>query len=932
MITVGRRRAEKGQCLLHVDDIAQHAAGSLGIWLPRSDVFQPAQALKYKEAFGSRLFTAIELHREQDDAARRERLKELALQYNAPLAAANDVHYHVPERRFLQDVLVCIREGCSIQTAGKRLFSNAERYLKSARQMSEVLGPGSDEWIARSIELADECHFSLDELRYDYPEELAPPGMKPMAYLVQLTWEGARRHWPAGVSETVRAQIEHELALIEELRYEAYFLTVYDLVRFARSRDILCQGRGSAANSAVCYCLGITAVDPARSNALFERFISRERDEAPDIDVDFEHERREEVLQYVYEKYGRERAGIVAEVIKYRAKSAARDVAKALGFSLDLVERLAESFDRWDDSTEFPERIEEANFPLGERTMQQYLALTREILGFPRHLGQHVGGFVITQGPLCELSPIENASMEGRTVIEWDKDDIDELGILKVDCLSLGMLTCIHRAFNLLRKQFNRDLTLATIPAEDPQVYEMCCRADTLGVFQIESRAQMAMLPRLQPKCFYDLVIEVSIVRPGPIQGGMVHPYLRRRAGEEAVTFPNDALKDVLGKTMGVPLFQEQVMRLAVVAAGFTPGEADILRRSISGWRRTDLVEKHRLKFIDGMLKNGYTPEFAHSCFEQIRGFGEYGFPESHAASFALLVYGSAWLKCHYPAVFTCALLNSQPMGFYAPAQLIRDAQTHGVEVRPVDVNFSDWDCMLEGDKIIRLGLREIHRLSIEQHARPLLAARDRPFVSPDELARRTGLAPAALALFAGADAFRSMGIDRRDALWKVMAQHEGLPLFEDLDAEEPEAEFPMMQLQEHVNEDYLRTGLSLKAHPVSFVREQLAAIGSVSCAELERMEDGAQLRVAGIVLVRQRPDTAVGVTFFTLEDETGQANFCFWPAVFARFRLAGRGAAGLIVDGRLQKAKGVTHVIVQRLTDFTELIPDLKKQSRDFH
>jgi len=1097
LLTVGRRRAEKGECQLYLEDLLEHAEGLMAVYLPsfvrsggtpaavcctsalggKSAAAPSATGLqtlfRVRGVFGPRLSLGLELHRDQSDALKRARVIELSKLSGVPIVACNDVHYHCAQRRFLQDALVCIRHGCSVQTAGRKLFPNGERRLKSAEEMAEILsgesGVGSaecreaagrsggtfaaenlsrplggksaaapDQWLARSVEIADACTFSLDELRYEYPEELTPRGVTQTAHLRALTWAGAHERWPCGVPEKVRAQLEHELKLIAELRYEAYFLTVHDLVFFARGRGILCQGRGSAANSAVCYCLGITSVDPARSNVLFERFISKERNEPPDIDVDFEHERREEVLQYVYEKYGRERAGIVAEVISYRPKSAARDVGKALGLSLDLVEKLAEMMDRFDDPKFLTQRIGEAGLDVNERTMRQFLHLSREILGFPRHLSQHVGGFVITQGPLCELVPIENAAMPDRTVIEWDKDDIDTLGILKVDCLALGMLTCLRKCFDLVKTHYGRELTLATVPPEDQDVYEMCCHADTIGVFQIESRAQMAMLPRLKPRCFYDLVIEVSIVRPGPIQGGMVHPYLRRRTGEEAVTFPSEALREVLGKTLGVPLFQEQVMRLAVVAAGFTPGEADQLRRSMAAWRRAGVIERHYEKFIAGMLKNGYERAFAESVFEQIRGFGEYGFPESHAASFALLVYASAWLKYHYPAAFAAGLLNSQPMGFYAPAQIVRDAQAHGVTVLPVDVNYSGWDCALiqnskfkmknekngnspltppragtpvgplpegegngtvareqcsapcsvfypegvqeisrglrayppdtpgmdarnfldpggvaepraqdaksENGAAMRLGFREVRGICREKHVEPLLRAREKGetgrrdaggttlFVSFEDLARRSGLTRSALTLLASGDAFGSLNLERRDVLWQVLARHEELPLFDGLDADEPVAQLPAMQLREQVAADYAHTGLSLKAHPVSFVRGELNARKILACAQLRETKDGAFVRVAGIVLVRQRPDTAVGVVFVTIEDETANANLILWPNVFQRYRKAARTAAGMIVEGRLQRQGEVIHVVAQKIFDLAELMPALERRSRDFH
>ena len=695
-----------------------------------SEIPYPLNVLHtYREIFDDRCYALAELHRGPDDRRLLAKMQQTAKQHRLPLVAGNDVHYHDPERQFLGDVLCAIRAGCTVAELGERRFPNAERHLKSPAQMAELfadcqpvekrdspsgqyriawekslVGKGQSpfstgcgpEAIGRTVEVAGRCNFSLDELRYEYPEELSPQGMTPLEYLTNLTWTGVRERYPQGIPEKIRGLIEHELALIAELHYEAYFLTVRDLVQFARSRGILCQGRGSAANSAVCFCLGVTSVDPERIDVLFERFISKERNEAPDIDVDFEHARREEVIQYVYDKYGRDRAAMTAEVICYRSKSAVRDVGKALGLSLDRVDRLAKSFEHYNDNDKLAARFREAGLAPQSRIGRQLVALVRQLIDFPRHLSQHVGGLVITRGALCELCPIENASMPDRTVIEWDKDDLDALGILKVDCLALGMLTAIQKCFNLVERHYDRTLTLANVPAEDPAVYEMVSRADTIGVFQIESRAQMAMLPRLRPNRFYDLVIEVAIVRPGPIQGDMVHPYLRRRSGEERVDYPDERIRAVLEKTMGVPIFQEQAMRLAVVAAGFTPGEADQLRRAMGAWRWPGVIDQFHKKLIDGMQTNGYPAEFAERVFRQIRGFGEYGFPESHAASFALLVYVSAWIKRYYPAVFAAALLNSQPMGFYAPAQLVADARKHGVEVLPVDVNFSDWDCTLE--------------------------------------------------------------------------------------------------------------------------------------------------------------------------------------------------------------------------------------------
>ena len=693
LITVGRRQAPKGECHLTFDEIAGHAEGLLAGVIGEAT---QADLCRYRELFGDRCYLLAELERGPHDERQLEQRLRTARQAGVPLVAAGGVYFHHPSRRALADVLTSVRAGCTVAEAGELLFPNAVRHLKSPAEMQALFAraPGA---LERTIEIARRCTFSLDELRYEYPEELAPPGQTPLEYLTALTWEGARQRYPSGIPDKTRQLLEHELKLIAELRYEAYFLTVWDLVRFARSRGILCQGRGSAANSAVCFSLGVTSVDPDRMDVLFERFISRERNEAPDIDVDFEHERREEVIQYVYEKYGRERAGMTAEVITYRPRSAVRDVGKALGLSLDRVDTLAKTLDN--HKTLEANRCAAAGIDPQSPVGRQLLGVVSELLGFPRHLSQHVGGLVITQGPLCELVPIENAAMEGRTVIEWDKDDLDELGILKVDCLALGMLTAIRKCFDLIEQHHGRKLALADIPEADEPVYDMICRADTMGVFQIESRAQMSMLPRLRPRTFYDLVIEVAIVRPGPIQGDMVHPYLRRRAGEESATYPNEEIREVLHKTLGVPLFQEQAMRLAMVAAGFTPGEADQLRRAMAAWRRPGVIDEFRTRLIAGTRAKGLSAEFAEMVFKQIRGFGEYGFPESHAASFALLAYVSAWLKHYYPAEFCAALINSQPMGFYAPAQLVRNACEHGVEVLPVDVNHSRWDCTLEEER-----------------------------------------------------------------------------------------------------------------------------------------------------------------------------------------------------------------------------------------
>lgn len=938
LITVGRRNAPKGECQLTFRDVSAHAEGLLaGVLLPPHSLPTAGGELaRWRELFGDRCYGVAELHRgSQDDWLLPEMLR-VCQNSGVPAVAASDVHYHVPERRFLHDVLTAVRHGCPVSELGARQFFNGERHLKPLAEM-QTLFATAPELIARTREIADRCGFSLDELRYDYPEELCPPGETLPSYLTRLTWEGARERYPRGLPVKVRQQIEHELNLITQLHYEAYFLTVWDLVRFARSRGILCQGRGSAANSAVCFCLGVTSVDPDRIDVLFERFISKERDEAPDIDIDFEHERREEVLQYIYEKYGRERAGMTAEVICYRPRSAVRDVGKALGLSLDRVDALAKSVDHVDDAEQLADRFRETGFDPQSRLGRQLIYLTREIISFPRHLSQHVGGMVLTQRPLCELVPIENASMPGRTVLQWDKNDLDALGILKVDCLALGMLTAIRRALDLLKAHKQIEHSLASIPAEDPAVYEMIQRADTIGVFQIESRAQMSMLPRLKPKEFYDLVIEVAIVRPGPIQGDMVHPYLRRRSGEEPIEFPSEAVRSVLSKTLGVPLFQEQAMKLAVVAAGFTPGEADQLRRAMGAWRKTGVIEKFRLKFLEGMRTNGYSDGFAERLYNQIKGFGEYGFPESHAASFALLVYASAWIKWYHPEVFLASLLNSQPMGFYAPAQLIADARRHGVEVRPVDINHSDWDCSLEPyehsaspSHAVRLGWCLVASLEARAAQRLVTARSNGPFRSWSDFVQRTGFQTATLKKLAHADAFGSLGLNRREALWQALAQRESSPLFDRLEEDSP-APLPKMSSQQEVIADYQSGGFSLRDHPIRFLRDRLQARQVVTAAELEALEPDRRYRVAGLVLLRQRPSTAKGITFMTLEDETGTANLIVHPSTWERFHRVARRSGAMIARGMLQRQHGIIHLLVDQLEDLSSELAQITTQSRDF-
>ena len=940
LITTGRRRAPKGECHLTRADVIEAADPDGHLFIAVPPVTPGARFADdlawYRDHLPAPLHLAATHYHRGDDDRRLAHLAALAASHGVPLVATGDVHQHDPARRRLHDTLTCIREHCTIDDAGWRLDANAERHLKSPARLAHLFRD-HPEALANTVRVAGQCRFSLGELRYEYPDEVAADGRTPRETLASLTWAGAAERYPDGIPPKVRASIEHELALIAQLDYEPYFLTVEDIVRKARELGILCQGRGSAANSAVCYCLGVTSVDPAQIDLLFERFISAERDEVPDIDVDFEHERREEVIQYIYGKYGRERAGLTATVITYRVKSALRDVGKAMGLSEDVIGRLL-SMVSWRSKPVDGDRAREEGFDPGDRRLALTLELARELYGFPRHLSQHTGGFVISRGPLCEIVPIENAAMEDRTVIEWNKDDLEVLGLIKVDVLGLGMLTCIRKAFALLEEHCGVRYTLENVPREDPVTYGIIQRGDTVGVFQIESRAQMAMLPRLKPATFYDLVIEVAIVRPGPIQGDMVHPYLRRRQGREEVEYPSEELRQVLRKTLGVPLFQEQVMRIAIVAAGFTPAEADQLRRAMASFRNPGTIHSFRDKFIEGMTGRGYTRDFAERCFRQIKGFGEYGFPESHAASFAHLAYVSSWLKCHHPAVFACALLNSQPMGFYAPAQIVRDARDHGVEVRPADVNCSQWDCTLEGGAgdgalALRLGLRRIRGLK-EEDAGRVAAGREDGYRSPLDLWRRTGISPSVLTRLAGADAFDSMGLNRRQAAWAVRAMSEAgpLPLFESAEdraggdrAEgdrsagddggiHPEPALPAMSAGEQVAADYRTTGLSLKHHPVALLRRRLDERGVLPAKELERLNDGDRAVVAGIVLTRQRPGKGI-VMFVTLEDETGTANLVVFPPVYENQRRDTLTARLMMCRGKVQKVDGVIHVIAERVT-----------------
>ena len=880
--------------------------------------------------FEHRSWLAVELLHALDDAVWLARLRQTGTLAGLPLVAAGDVHFDARSRKPLQDTLTAIRIGRPLHECGLALQPNAERHLRSRLALAQIY---PEDLLAATLDVSGRCSFSLDELRYEYPEEIVPAGETPVSWLRRLTYEGAGRRFPAGVPARVELQIDHELQLIAELGYERYFLTVYDIVRFARSRQILCQGRGSAANSAVCYCLGITEVDPDRMSVLFERFISRERNEPPDIDVDFEHQRREEVIQYLYDKYGRDRAAIAATVITYRPRSAVRDVGKALGYELDVVDRMAKNLQWWDGHNEMPERLRDVGLDPDDLGIRQLLALCREISGSPRHLSQHVGGFVLTKGKLSRIVPIENAAMPGRSVIQWDKDDLDALGLLKVDVLALGMLSAIRRALDLIGQRRGHAFQLQDIPAEDPAVYDMACKADTVGVFQIESRAQMSMLPRLRPRRFYDLVIEVALVRPGPIQGGMVHPYLRRRQGQEPVSYP-PGLEAALGRTLGVPIFQEQVMQICVLAAGFSGGEADQLRRAMAAWRRKGGVEKFYDRIINGMTERGYAREFAEQIFQQIQGFSEYGFPESHAASFALLVYASAWIKRHEPAAFLAALLNSQPMGFYTPSQLVQDARRHGVEVRPPDVSYSDVESTLEDlphAPAVRIGLQLIGGLQSATAQRIVGARRRRPFDSAEDLARRADVDVQGMRLLAGADALLSLAGHRRQQVWDASALMAPPQLLRDAPIDEELLELPAAEEAEEVVNDYASIGLTLRSHPLKLLRPQLAKRRLATAEQLHDCPNGRLARACGIVTMRQQPATAKGVIFVTLEDETGVVNVIVWPAVRDRQRTVLLGARLLAVFGVWQREGEVRHLVAQRLEDLTPMLGELAANSRDF-
>ncbi|RWP13805.1 MAG: DNA polymerase III subunit alpha [Mesorhizobium sp.] len=968
MLTQANMRddSEKGAPLLYRDDLFEW--GDLMSLAILPDLSAPAEDLglisRLKDRFGKTLRLAVSPDYHGNDRYRIEQAAAMAEASGIPLMATNDVLYHTSERRRLQDVLTAIRLNLPVAEAGLELAANAERHLKPPMEMARLFRR-HPQALAQTLRFAGELSFSLSDLQYNYPDEPTESGLGPQAELERLAREGAAIRYPSGVPADVTRRILEELALIERLNYARYFLTVYDIVKFARSQGILCQGRGSAANSVVCYCIGITEVGPERIDSLFERFISEERNEPPDIDVDFEHERREEVIQYIYSKYSAKRTALAAAVVSYRGRSAMREVAKAMGLSDDVRSALSSSIWGWSTSELGEKETRAGGLDQTDPSTRQVIECANEIMGFPRHLSQHVGGFVITRDRLDEIVPIIKTAMDERKMVEWDKDDLDAVKILKVDVLALGMLTCLQRAFTLLeghypdaRDDFGRPYVLATLPAEDKHVYDMICRADTIGVFQIESRAQMSMLPRLRPKTFYDLVIEVAIVRPGPIQGDMVHPYLRRRQGKEKPEYPKPELEEILGRTLGVPLFQEQAMKIAIVAGGFRPGEADELRRAMATFKRTGTIGNYRKRMVEGMILRGYEKDFAERCFKQIEGFGEYGFPESHAASFALLVYASCWFKTFYPDVFCAAILNSQPMGFYQPAQLVRDARDHGVEIREVDVNFSGWDCALEEvpfdptrlldrhaqmrgvirtSHAVRLGFRQVKGLSKER-MEVFVARRGDGYASVRDVWLRSGLYVDEIEKLAQADAFRSLGLDRRDALWAVRALDgrsatETLPLFDrpairlrDL---EPETRLPTMPLGEHVVHDYRSLGLSLKAHPLAFLRQRLDRSGVTPNARLGQVRDGKRVSVAGLVLVRQRPGNAKAI-FLTLEDEQAVANVIFWERTFNRYRPIVMGARLIRVTGKLQSESDVIHIVAEKVEDLTPWLSVLLQEKPD--
>jgi error-prone DNA polymerase len=938
LLSLGNGRTEKGKCLIYKEDLRTCLEEVQVLIVPPSlntaDWTFPADFIDgvrwYKHYLSLPTYLSASCLYQGYDAKYLHQLADLAQQWDIPLVATNRVLFHDESRKPLQDILTCIRNKCTIFDAGYLISVNAERYLKEASEMSRLFRHYPDA-IRRTRQIAAKALFQLDELEYVYPEEITQQDRSPDDVLESLTWTGARNHFGVNIPDSIQQQIRYEMKFIREMQYAPYFLTVYDIVRFARERGILCQGRGSAANSTICFCLGITAVDPTKFDLLFERFVSAARNEPPDIDIDFEHERREEVIQYIYQKYGRDRAAIVATVTQVHQRGAIRDVGKAMGLSLDTIQKISGAIHRMSRDWYTTEMIQDLGLNVEDRHLQQMFTLAQAYMGFPRQLGQHTGGFVISQHKLYQLCPIVPARMELRSTLEWNKDDIEALGFLKIDVLALGMLTCIRKAFDAIRTHYGKVFSLATIPQDDPAVYEMICQADTIGVFQIESRAQQSMLPRLKPRCFYDLVIEVAIVRPGPIQGDMVHPYLRRRNGEEPVDYPSPALRSILERTLGVPLFQEQAMKIAIVAAGFTPAEADELRRSMATFKAKGQVSKLQSKLISGMIANGYDQAYAERVFKQLEGFGSYGFPESHAASFAQLVYVSAWIKCHYPDVFACALLNSLPMGFYQPAQIIQDASKHGVRFLPIDVNHSHWDHQLEQRGLtyfdVRLGFRLINGMQ-ESEATCMIQHRTKPYTSVQDL-MRIGLMSKSIQQLADADAFQSIQLVRREALWQSLVQDKPLGLFSEMEIPEAKSALPTMTLSEEVVADYAQTGISLKAHPVQFLREKLQRLHVIAAIDLPKAKNGQSITVAGLVLVRQRPETAKGVWFITLEDETGYMNLILFKQVSTKFKKVILSARLLMVSGTLQREGAVIHVMVQQCYDLTSMLGSLQtKQS----
>ena len=939
LISRSRRRSPKGEYTTRLRDVIFHLKRCFIIWLPGDSEHELGTGQQLARLCSGRIWIGSSYLLGNDEVRRFRKRWYLAQKLKLPLVACGDVRMHCASRKRLHDVLTALYHNTTVSRLGLRRLANSQQHLRALDKLLPLYPPSL---IGETLRISQQCQFSLDELRYEYPEEVIPAGQDANSYLREQVAMGASQRWPGGVPDAVQTRIQHELALISELNYEYYFLTVYDLVRFARERNILCQGRGSAANSVVCYCLHITEVNPEQVNLLFERFISRERDEPPDIDVDFEHERREEVIQYIYRKYSRRRAALAATVITYRSRSAVRDVGKALGFDAVLIEDLAKSLAWWNRERELEQRFQQQGMGTPGQQAKLFLDLVQEILGFPRHLSQHVGGFVISRGSLSNLVPVENASMEDRTVIQWDKEDIEALGLLKVDVLALGMLSAIRKTLALVHRDFPDIKRLQDIPREDRATYQMLQRADSLGVFQIESRAQMSMLPRLKPACFYDLVIEIAIVRPGPIQGDMVHPYLRRKHGMETVTYPSDAIKSVLEPTLGVPIFQEQVIRLAMVAAGFTGGEADALRRAISNWGRNSKLLTFEEKLKKGMKDRGYSPEFADRLFDQIKGFGGYGFPESHSASFALLAYISAWLKCHHPAAFYVGLLNSQPMGFYTPSQLIQDADRHGVSILAADVSHSDWDHQLlpqanQDQPPIRLGLRLIRGLGADAGHRITSARRQQPFESIGDLRCRAQLDKRDMEALAGADALNSLSGHRYRSQWQVMGLQAPRPLLTATDQSTTtdswdNSSLPAPSIAENVMADYQATGLSLREHPMKLLRHREPFNQCRRYSDLAVLGNNRFVRIAGIVTCRQRPGTASGVIFLTLEDETGNHNVVVWPRVQDNFREALMTAQLLLVKGTLECRDGVMHVIAGALFDHSPALADLRVKSRDFH